>query len=319
MAGTGSSSVRFVTDKAFHEVLGGVDNRTTLLLGHTRWRTRGDEQVNENNHPIRAGDILGTHNGTTYNANTLFRRFKLRRFAEVDSELLFRLAARAGRNGRIDIDRFKDRLRLCRGQMAAVLASLLDPETVLVLKGNKPLELRFHKRHRAVIYASDPAYLDAVLDEELKRGYWNHEPFCEGALEIREARVRGRLYDGPGFPILEVPDKDILAYGTAEPLADVATQARLSSRVGSSSRPVPESATAGAWGAVYGELLTFDDPASRLPAIDRLEGFRPGGSSLYRRVLVPVTVDGAPELAWVYTVETTGIKQRRIVSGCWPE
>ena len=64
-------------------------------------------------------------------------------------------------------------------------------------------------------------------------------------------------------------------------------------------KSLPERATAGAWGAVYGELLTFDDPESRLPAIDRLEGFRPGGSSLYRRVLVPVTVNGARELAWV--------------------
>ena len=70
---------------------------------------------------------------------------------------------------------------------------------------------------------------------------------------------------------------------------------------------------------MYGELLTFDDPESRLPAIDRLEGFRPGASSLYRRVLVLVAVNGAHELAWVYTVETTGIKRRRIVSGCWPE
>ncbi len=99
----------------------------------------------------------------------------------------------------------------------------------------------------------------------------------------------------------------------------MATQGRLSGRVGLCSRPERESATAGAWGAVYGELLTFDDPESRLPAIDRLEGFRPVGSRLYRRVLVPVIVEGARELAWVYTVETTGIKRRRIVSGCWPE
>ena len=60
-------------------------------------------------------------------------------------------------------------------------------------------------------------------------------------------------------------------------------------------------------------------PKSRLPAIDRLEGFRPGGSSLYRRVLVPVTVNGARDIAWVYTVETAGIKRRRIVSGRRPE
>ncbi len=153
----------------------------------------------------------------------------------------------------------------------------------------------------------------------LKRGYWNHDAFCRGALEIPEAQVRGRLYEGPGFPVLEVPDEDVLAYGTANPLADLATQAGLSDSMGSDPRALPERATAGAWGAVYGELLTFDDPDSRLPAIDRLEGFRPGGSSLYRRVLVPATVYGAHELAWVYTVAMTHIKGRRILSGCWPE
>ena len=153
----------------------------------------------------------------------------------------------------------------------------------------------------------------------LKRGYWNHDAFCDGVLEIRGAQIRGRLYEGPGFPVLEVPDEDILAYGTANHLADVATQACLSGRVGSCSRLVRESATRGAWGAVYGEMLSFDDPESRLPPIDRLEGFRPGGSSLYRRVLILATVNGARELAWVYTVGTAGIKRRRIVSGRWPE
>ena len=36
----------------------------------------------------------------------------------------------------------------------------------------------------------------------LKRGYWNHDSFCQGILEIRDARIRGRLYEGPGFPLL---------------------------------------------------------------------------------------------------------------------
>ena len=65
--------------------------------------------------------------------------------------------------------------------MAALLASRLDPETTLVLKGNKPLDLRFHKRHRAILYASDPAYLDAVLDEE--RG-WLELPFPAMSLMV---------------------------------------------------------------------------------------------------------------------------------------
>jgi hypothetical protein len=57
----------------------------------------------------------------------------------------------------------------------------------------------------------------------------------------------------------------------------------------------------GDWGRVYGQLLTFDDPETRLPAIDRLEGFRPGGSSLYKRVLVPVCIEQNMALpVWAY-------------------
>jgi len=157
---------QFVTDKAFQEVLAGLNNRATLLLGHTHWRTRGDERVNSNNHPIRAGEVIGTHNGTIYNADYLFRRWKLRRFAEVDSETLFRLATNAARYGAMDIERFKARLRRCRGQITAVIACRTDPGTIFILKGNRPLELRWHPRRKAFLYASDPAYLDAVLAEE---------------------------------------------------------------------------------------------------------------------------------------------------------
>ena len=58
----------------------------------------------------------------------------------------------------------------------------------------------------------------------LKRGYWNHERFCRGLLSVEEAVVRGRLYELPsGIPVLEVPEADVLAHGTADPLADVAT------------------------------------------------------------------------------------------------
>jgi len=67
---------------------------------------------------------------------------------------------------------------------------------------------------------------------------------------------------------------------------------------------MPESATAGDWGPVYGELLTFDDPSTRLPAIDRLEGFSPEGRCFYRRVLFPVSIiRGSFTVAWVYVGE----------------
>ena len=92
-----------------------------------------------------------------------------------------------------NVERFKGRLKLCCGQMAAVMASRLDPETTLVLKGNKPHGLRIHRRHRAVLYASDPAYLDAVLDEE--RG-WRELPVPAMSLMVFRHRDLMGLLDG---------------------------------------------------------------------------------------------------------------------------
>ena len=53
--------------------------------------------------------------------------------------------------------------------------------------------------------------LSLLVYGTLKRGYWSQHAFCEGVLEIRDAHIRGRLYEGPGFPLVEVPDEDVLA------------------------------------------------------------------------------------------------------------
>ena len=133
--------------------------------------------------------------------------------------------------------------------------------------------------------------------------------------------VRGRLYEMPsGIPVLQVPEEDILARGTADPSADVATQARFAEDLASILEPVPESATAGGWRPVYGELLTFDDPSTRLPAIDRLEGFHPCGRSLYRRVLVPVHARESIVSAWLYIGDTAVRRGTKLIqSGIWSE
>jgi gamma-glutamylcyclotransferase (GGCT)/AIG2-like uncharacterized protein YtfP len=133
----------------------------------------------------------------------------------------------------------------------------------------------------------------------LKRGFWNHDRFCRGVVTVEDALVCGRIFEtSSGIPVLQVPEEDILAV--------VATQAHVTARM-SNPEPTPDrlskKGTGAPWGTVYGELLTFDDPETRLPAIDRLEGFHPGGPCLYRRVLVPVQVNGADLPAWLYVSE----------------
>ncbi len=156
----------------------------------------------------------------------------------------------------------------------------------------------------------------------LKRGFWNHDRFCRGVLAVEDALVRGRIFEtSSGIPVLQVPEEDILAVGTANPLADVATQARVKARM-SNPEPtrgrLPKKGTGAPWGPVYGELLTFDDPVIRLPAIDRLEGFHPGGPCLYRRVLVPVRTNGTEFPGWLYVTgdRWTG-SYKELTGGIW--
>jgi len=117
----------------------------------------------------------------------------------------------------------------------------------------------------------------------LRRGGPNHDRYMRGYLSVEETVIRGRLrWLSPGIPMLEVPPEDILAVGTTNYLADSALQARLSAELaGEPPRPEPS----GAWALIPAEVFTFDDPEARMPPLDRLEGFRPGGGSLYRRVL----------------------------------
>ena len=154
----------------------------------------------------------------------------------------------------------------------------------------------------------------------LKRGFWNHDRFCQGVLSVEEAEVTGRLYQFPsGIPILQVPKAHILAHGTSSPLADLATQRRFTEKLAQHLDLQPQDAPVGDWGLVSGELLTFSDPESRLPAIDRLEGYRPGGPFLYRRVLAPVTVSDQVSTAWIYIGNPEGGEWERLFSGAWPE
>ena len=151
----------------------------------------------------------------------------------------------------------------------------------------------------------------------LKRGQRNHDHFCQGAVDIQEAQVRGRLYEGPGFPVLEVPEDDILAIGTSMPFADLVTQQRFSDRLRPASGSNQGIDTSDAWDIVYGELIAFDDPADRLPDLDYLEGYCPGEPCLFRRVLVLVKVNGDCEVGWIYVAEEVGVGCRRILSGHW--
>lgn len=170
----------------------------------------------------------------------------------------------------MDIKRFKNRLRRCRRQMTAVLASRLDPETIIVLKGNKPLELCINQRHRAVLYASDPAFLDAVLAEE-----------------------RGWREFAPAMSLIVFRHEVLMEFSRMSLEFIAQEENRRSGHLGLCVQ-----------GASH---LRRPPPSTCLPGMDRLEGFHPGGPILYRRVLVPVCVRRRIVPVWIYVSEAVAM------------
>lgn len=70
-----------------------VPSNVRVLIGHTRWATKGSPDNNDNNHPIDTHGIVGIHNGSIGNDDELFSEYigKENRIAEVDSEAAFAL------------------------------------------------------------------------------------------------------------------------------------------------------------------------------------------------------------------------------------
>lgn len=171
-------------------------------MGHTRWRARGNEFNNRNNHPIRSGIVIGAHDGAIRNANHRFRRLGLPRYAEVDSEPIFRLADRFAPEGPVEQGGLKKALALCRGQMIAAPASRLDPGSISVPEGNKPLRLRIHRRHRVALCASKPAPIHFAANNETKppdSGFGRAEGTPEGTRPKGEPQGRGESTAGASW------------------------------------------------------------------------------------------------------------------------
>lgn len=118
----------------------------------------------------------------------------------------------------------------------------------------------------------------------------------QGALHIEEATIVGRLYELPsGIPVLQVPDSNILAVGSSNPMEDVATQEQFLDKLAIAECEADD------WQIIQGELIVFPDATTALPPIDHLEGFNPGSHSMYNRVLLPVLINGKQQVsAWCY-------------------
>jgi glutamine phosphoribosylpyrophosphate amidotransferase len=175
-----------------------IDAQTTLLMGHTRWPTRGSELNPNNNHPLvvtqETGSVLLTHNGHLTGVDRLFTQYQLPRTAQVDSEFLVQLAARHWAPDGMDLRVFLHDLRGLEGRMSAVLVGTSQPETVYLFKGNQPLEVVYHPRDRVLCYASEVSILMRALG--LSSG-WDIVPVPAGRVLVVNQRELTKMQQLP--------------------------------------------------------------------------------------------------------------------------
>lgn len=103
---------------------------TRTFLGHTRYATRGSNENHANLHPVISGTCLTTHNGGVWNDDDLFKEHKIKRIAEVDTEIISALIHKVG------WENAAEALHELRGSFAIASVDLRHPGEVLLAKGD---------------------------------------------------------------------------------------------------------------------------------------------------------------------------------------
>lgn len=137
-----------------------INNDTFNILIHTRMATKGSPTVNDNNHPIVSATAIGVHNGWVSNDDELFKSEGLYRLAQVDSEVIFRLADKELGNDRENVKNFAEKLS---GVYAVAYARKDQPHILNYFRSTNPTTFAYIPQLNIVVYASVEKYVkDAI-------------------------------------------------------------------------------------------------------------------------------------------------------------
>lgn len=138
--------------------------RSRVYLGHCRAGTTGDKEDNENNHPIKIGNLVGIHNGVIKNHTNIFDKLGCKRDGKVDSEAIFRLFDYYTNRGKEPftlkmIQNIVDRLE---GQFAVTLFNADNMEQIPIFRDGRPVDFVLIRKYGILLIISENKFWNRV-------------------------------------------------------------------------------------------------------------------------------------------------------------
>jgi glucosamine 6-phosphate synthetase-like amidotransferase/phosphosugar isomerase protein len=141
-----------------HDALGRV------FLGHCRAATLGDKEDNENNHPIKIGNLVGIHNGKIDNHRKIIEKLGCKRDGQVDSEAIFRLLDYYTDHGKepFTMEMIQEIVRRLDGTFAVTLFNADNLEQIPVFRDRRPVEMVLIRPLGILFLLSEDKYWNRV-------------------------------------------------------------------------------------------------------------------------------------------------------------
>jgi glucosamine 6-phosphate synthetase-like amidotransferase/phosphosugar isomerase protein len=154
-------ALEFVRTSAYQQLMGQLNPNTVLILGHTRYPTKGSPLNAANNHPLQVGSVWGVHNGHVDNDDDLFASLHQPRHAQVDSEIIFQVLAAlpAQQPPPAYLQAVQTQMALLEGKYTFLAWDARQPHNLLVVRHRNPLSLHFHPQWQGLIFSSRYLFL----------------------------------------------------------------------------------------------------------------------------------------------------------------
>lgn len=137
------------------------------IMGHCRQKTKGTEQNNNNNHPIRYKNVVGVHNGIISNDDIQFEKYKdvFNRNAQVDSEIIFALVDHFSTTTDSIPKGIKNACSNLSGGYACAMVHSYQPHILWLFRANSPCTIYHFEKSGIIIFASQASFITETVSK----------------------------------------------------------------------------------------------------------------------------------------------------------